>query len=93
MATASNNILRMAATVKKTGLSRSTIYTLEDSSGKFPRKIQLTERTTGFLESEVDAWIADRAANRSIQPESSATQSKSSKNTVAQEVTRQNTQA
>jgi len=55
----SNNIIRLPQAIEKTGLSRSTIYSLI-SRGEFPQKIKLSPRTMGFLESEVDAWIIDR---------------------------------
>ena len=58
-----NNIIRLPATIKKTGLSRSTIYALE-GRGEFPRKIKLSPRTMGFLESEVDQWLIDRIEAR-----------------------------
>jgi prophage regulatory protein len=54
-------IIRLHQTIEKTGLSRSTIYNLI-KSGNFPQQIQLSTRTMGFLESEVDQWIADRVA-------------------------------
>jgi prophage regulatory protein len=56
-------ILRLPQIIKKTGLSRSTIYNLM-SRGDFPQKIKLSYRTMGFLESEVDQWLAEKAANR-----------------------------
>ena len=55
----SNNIIRLPQAIEKTGLSRSTIYSLI-SRGEFPQKIKLSPRTMGFLEAEVDAWIIDR---------------------------------
>ena len=55
----SNNIVRLPQTIQKTGLSRSTIYALI-SRGEFVTKIKLSPRTMGFLESEVNAWIAER---------------------------------
>jgi prophage regulatory protein len=57
----SNTIIRLPRTILKTGLSRSTIYSLV-SRGDFPRQIKLSPRTMGFLESEIDAWIAGRIA-------------------------------
>lgn len=57
-------IVRLPEATEKTGLSRSTIYDLI-SKGKFPKQIKLSPRTMGFLESELDEWVADRAANRS----------------------------
>jgi len=34
------------------------------AAGKFPKPIQLAPRSVGWLESEVDAWIAARVAER-----------------------------
>ena len=34
------------------------------SQGRFPRKIQLGPNKIGFLETEVDEWIADRVRER-----------------------------
>jgi prophage regulatory protein len=56
-------IIRLPETIKKTGLSRSTIYSLE-AQGNFPQKIKLSDRAMGHLESEVDDWIAKKAAAR-----------------------------
>lgn len=52
-------ILRLADVKARTGLSRSTIY-LNIGQGTFPRHIQLGARSVGWLESEIDAWIAAR---------------------------------
>jgi len=61
----SKAILRLNATLAKTGLSRSVLYS-EISKGNFPKQISLTERSVGFLESEVDSWIDERVkASRS----------------------------
>ena len=57
----SNTIIRLPRTIQKTGLSRSTIYSLV-SRGDFPQQIKLSPRTMGFLESEIDEWIAGRIA-------------------------------
>lgn len=54
-------ILRMKELVKRTGLSRATLYTLIATDPTFPKKIKLSARSVGYLESEVDAWIASRA--------------------------------
>ena len=61
----SNNIIRLPAVIKKTGLSRSTIYALV-SINKFPQRIQLSPRSMGFLESEVDAWLASKIEERNL---------------------------
>jgi len=61
----SKAILRLNATLAKTGLSRSVLYS-EISKGNFPKQISLTERSVGFLESEIDSWIDERVkASRS----------------------------
>ena len=55
----SQYIIRLRQAILKTGLSRSTIYTLI-KLGDFPKQIKLSPRTMGFLESEIDEWIAGR---------------------------------
>jgi predicted DNA-binding transcriptional regulator AlpA len=54
-------ILRMKQLVERTQLSRATLYVLIATDPTFPRKIKLTERTVGWIECEVDAWIMSRA--------------------------------
>lgn len=58
------HILRMKQLIERTRLSRATLYVLMAGDPSFPRKIKLTVRTVGWLESEVDAWIASRANSR-----------------------------
>lgn len=50
-------ILRLPAVKARTGLSRSTIY-LRISEGAFPLPIALGARAVGWLESDVDGWLA-----------------------------------
>ena len=57
-------ILRIKHVIERTNLSRATLYVLMAKDPTFPRKIQLTARSIGFLESEVDAWIHSRAQLR-----------------------------
>lgn len=57
-------ILRMKQLIDRTNLSRATLYVLMASDPTFPKKIKLTARSIGFLESEVDAWINARAKLR-----------------------------
>ena len=54
-------ILRLDAVLDKTGLSRSLIYQLV-SEGNFPAQIHLGARSVGWIEAEVDDWIATRIA-------------------------------
>ena len=58
-------ILRRKEVEARIGLSRATIYELM-SRGKFPQPIKLTEKSVGWLLSEVNAWLDKRiAASRS----------------------------
>lgn len=61
-----HTILRLPAVKASTGLSRSTIY-LRVSQGTFPRPVSLGGRAVGWVESEIDGWIAERVKlSRSI---------------------------
>ena len=50
-------ILRRNQVEDRTGLSRSTIY-LRIHEGTFPRPISLGARAVGWLEHEIEAWLA-----------------------------------
>jgi prophage regulatory protein len=52
-------ILRLPAVKMRTGLSRSSIY-LRISQGAFPSPVSLGGRAVGWVESEVDEWLAHR---------------------------------
>lgn len=54
-------VLRKADLPGKTGLSTQTIDRLV-AAGKFPMPFELTDTAIGWLESEVDGWIAERVA-------------------------------
>ena len=54
MATA---ILRLPIVKARTGLSRSTIYQ-RVSAGTFPKPVNLGARAVGWLESEIDEYLA-----------------------------------
>ena len=53
------SILRRKQVEQRTGLSRSTIY-LRIQEGTFPRPINLGVRAVGWLENEIEAWLAAR---------------------------------
>lgn len=57
--------IRMREAIKKTGLSKSSIYD-RMNAGTFPRSIALGGRTVAFVEAEVDAWMAERIAARNV---------------------------
>lgn len=52
-------ILRLPDVKVRTGLSRSTIYSLL-SRNSFPHPVSLGARSIGFVESEIDDWITKR---------------------------------
>jgi prophage regulatory protein len=58
-----DSILRLPAVKNRTGLSRSTIY-LRVSQGTFPRPVSLGGRAVGWVEEEVQSWLAERIAGR-----------------------------
>ncbi|TAM57261.1 MAG: AlpA family transcriptional regulator [Rhodanobacter sp.] len=54
-------LIRLPEVIRQTGLARSSIYDgIRD--GKFPKPVPLCGRNVGFVESEVQQWIADRIA-------------------------------
>lgn len=56
-----NRILRIHDVSQRTGRGRSTIY--EDmAAGTFPLPIKLSQRSVGWIESEIEDWIAKRIA-------------------------------
>ena len=62
------SILRRPQVQARTGLARSTIYELI-SVGRFPSAIRLSDRTVGWLECEINDWIASRVAQSRFAPE------------------------
>lgn len=56
---APDTILRLSDVLKRTGLSRATIYN-RIAKNEFPHQITLGERAVGWLNSEVESWINRR---------------------------------
>lgn len=54
-------ILRRKQVEARTGLPRSSIYA-GIKAGTFPAPIALGEKSVGWLQHEVDAWISSRVA-------------------------------
>jgi len=52
-------ILRLPTVKARTGLSRSTIY-LRIEEGSFPPPVSLGDRAVGWIEAEVNDWLARR---------------------------------
>jgi prophage regulatory protein len=59
----SPRLIRLPEVLARTGLSRSQAYSLAGQS-RFPRPIKLSERCAAWVESEVEAWIRERMAQR-----------------------------
>ena len=52
-------VLRLPTVKARTGLSRSTIY-LRIAEGSFPAPVSLGGRAVGWIEAEVNDWLAKR---------------------------------
>jgi len=52
-------ILRLPQVCKVTGLGRSMIHQLE-AERRFPGRVRLGLRAVGWVESEIQHWLADR---------------------------------
>lgn len=61
--------LRIETVLEMTGLSRTTLYR-KVRGGTFPRQVLLSDRCTGWRESDVRNWAADprkyRTPDRSL---------------------------
>ncbi|WP_192483560.1 MULTISPECIES: helix-turn-helix transcriptional regulator [Cysteiniphilum] len=58
-----SNIIKLPCVVEKTSLSTASIYRLA-KEGKFPAPIKLSERSSGWLESDINQWIDNRIKAR-----------------------------
>jgi predicted DNA-binding transcriptional regulator AlpA len=52
-------ILRLPEVCKSTGLGRSMVYQLE-AERRFPARIRIGERAVGWVEEEIQGWLAER---------------------------------
>ena len=50
-------IIRLPEVCRKTGLSKSTIWVYARTREDFPKPIKMGGTVTGWLESEIDAWL------------------------------------
>jgi prophage regulatory protein len=55
--------LRLPQVIGMTGLKKTTIYALQ-KAGQFPHSVPLTTTAVGWLETEVEDWLARRAEAR-----------------------------
>lgn len=56
------HILRPTDAAAYLGISRRTLYNLEERDPKFPRKIVFSQRCVGWRREDIDAWIRAKAA-------------------------------
>lgn len=66
--TSSHHILRLPDVIRKTGISRTAVYQ-KIRSGEFPAPVSLGERAVGFVEDEIDTYIATLMRVRSTRRE------------------------
>lgn len=59
-------ILREPEVSYKTNMTREMIRRLENA-GQFPKRIKLSKRAVGWIESEIDAWIEAKMKERNEQ--------------------------
>jgi prophage regulatory protein len=59
---------RLPAVKARVGLSKGEIYK-RISQGRFPPQVKLGERASGWDSREIDAWCAERIAERDAQRE------------------------
>lgn len=59
--TAPIQIMRLAQVIERTGLKKTKIYELQ-SEGQFPMRVKITAHAVGWIEHEVQAWLAGRIA-------------------------------
>lgn len=59
------SILRLPETLRRTGLSRTTLYELQ-AADEFPKSIKLSRHgnAVGWIEAEVNQWVKDRISER-----------------------------
>jgi prophage regulatory protein len=62
-------LLRMPAVVLRTGLTVTDVYA-RMKAGTFPASVPIGVRTVGWVDTEVDAWVEQRIANRNAQSQS-----------------------
>jgi prophage regulatory protein len=55
-------LLRLPQVMEMTGLRKTKIYELH-AEGAFPRRVRITAGSVGWVEAEVQAWLALRVAH------------------------------
>ncbi len=64
------SILRLPEVLRRTGLSRSTVYSYiakpAPSTPAFPQPVKIGQRAVGFMSDEIENWIAACASSRVV---------------------------
>jgi predicted DNA-binding transcriptional regulator AlpA len=55
-----DKIIRLPEVLEKVGLKKSAVYKLI-KEGDFPKQVKLGKHASGWIESDVQAWIMKRA--------------------------------
>lgn len=55
-------LLRLSQVMEMTGLRKTKIYELH-AEGAFPQRVKITAHSVGWVEAEVQAWLARRIEN------------------------------
>ncbi|MED7820145.1 MULTISPECIES: helix-turn-helix transcriptional regulator [unclassified Francisella] len=63
MDTLNRKMMRIKEVEKLTGISRTSIYRL-GAKGEFPKHIKLSVNSSGWLASEVEAWLDSKIQAR-----------------------------
>jgi prophage regulatory protein len=62
----STRLLRLPQVIDRTGIRKTKLYELQ-KDGLFPMRIQITTHAVGWVEDEIETWIAERiAASRAL---------------------------
>ena len=59
-------LLRLPQVMEMTGLRKTKIYELH-AEGAFPQRVKITGHSVGWIEAEVQAWLARRVENSTHQ--------------------------
>lgn len=56
-------LLRLPEVCRVTGLGRAMIYRLQ-AKKSFPQSVKITDHAVGWIDAEVQGWVAQRMASR-----------------------------
>src|SRR4051812_14491793 len=59
-----HRLITLTETLARSGLRSKNALYREVKRGAFPKPVPVTDRTTGFIEAEVDRWIEQRVERR-----------------------------